>query len=178
MIGQRQIGELVDHAGQRRERIEDDRLVIAFEQHRAGIEDAVAEAGRMGEKLADRDRALGWLDVGKARSARLQHLAIAELRQEFLDDIIKPDAAFLDQQHDRAGDEDLGIGKRPKNVIGPQRGTRLAIGETDALLIDDLAPAQHRPGCARNDLLIDVTLHCRPCGGEKSGVLASMCFPQ
>ncbi|MEY9184173.1 hypothetical protein ABIG06_005763 [Bradyrhizobium sp. USDA 326] len=64
------------------------------EQYRAGIEDAVAEAGGVGQKLADRDRALRRLDIGKARSALLEHLAIAELRQEFLDSIIEPDAAF------------------------------------------------------------------------------------
>ena len=166
MIGQRQIGELVDHVGQRRERIEHARLVIAFEQHRAGIEDAVAEAGGVGQKLPDRDRALRRLDVGKAQSARLQHLAIAELRQEFLDKVIEPDAALLDQQHDRARDEDLGVGERAKNVVGPQRRLCLAIGEADALLVDDLAAPQHRPGCARNDLLIDVTLHRRPRGGK------------
>ena len=51
-------------------------------------------------------------------------------------------------------------------MIGLQRGALLAIGETDALLIDDLAAPQHRPGCTRNDLLIDVTLHCRPRGGK------------
>lgn len=90
MIRQRQIGELVDHISERRQRIEHARFVIAFEQHGAGIENAVAETGSVGQKLADRDRAFRRLDVGKARSALLQHLAIAELRQECLDRVIEP----------------------------------------------------------------------------------------
>ncbi len=49
---------------------------------------------------------------------------------------------------------------------GPERGVGLAIGEADALLIDDLTPAQHRPGHAGEDLPIDIALHRRPRGGK------------
>nr|WP_245333813.1 hypothetical protein [Bradyrhizobium guangdongense] len=165
VIGQRQLGELVDQVGERCQRIEHARLVVAFEQDRARIEDAVTETGGMGQQLADRDRALRRLDVRKTRRALLEHLAIAELRQERLDRIIEPDPAVLDQQHDRAGDEDLGVGERAEDMVGPKRRVRLAVCKADALPVDHLAPPQHRPGRTGNDLLIDVALHRRPrCG--------------
>nr|WP_249133954.1 hypothetical protein [Bradyrhizobium japonicum] len=172
MIRQRQIGQLVDHVGERRQRIEHARFVVASEQHRAGIEDAVAEARGVGQEMPDRNQALRRLDIGKALRTLLEHLAIAELRQDCLDPVVEPDAAFLDQQHDRAGDEDLGIGEGAEDMVRPQSSVRLAIGKADALLIDQFAPAQHGPGCARDDLLIDVTLHSRPHGGKigRSGV--------
>ena len=101
--------------------------------------------------------------------AGFQHLAVGELRQEFLDPVVEADAALFQQQQQRAGGEQLGVGEGAEDMIGAQRDAALAIRPAQTLLIDDVAPAQHAPGHAGEDLLIHVALHGGADGGEIAG---------
>ncbi|MGY4193136.1 hypothetical protein ACVIM9_002477 [Bradyrhizobium sp. USDA 4520] len=161
MEHQRQIGQTVDHVGERRHRIEDLALVVGLEDRCARIEQAVAEAGRVAQQMANGDRPLRRFGVVDRRRARPQHLAVSELRDEGLDRIVEPEAAFLDQQQRRAGGDQLGVGEDAEDVIGAQRNLRFLVGPSDAARVSDVAPDQNRPGDAGQEIVVDVALHGR-----------------
>src|SRR6185312_10885807 len=79
------------------------------------------------------------------------------------------DAALLHQHHDRTRDEDLGVREGTEDVVRPEFGPCLAVRPADTLLVDDIAPAQDRPGDARKNLLIHIALHRRAHVGKTTG---------
>ena len=63
-------------------------------------------------------------------------------------------------------------------MIGPERRLRLAIGPTNALLVDRVAPSQDRPGDTGQDILIHIALHRRAHIGEITRLGAHIDPPQ
>ena len=161
MIDQRQAGQHVHHVGQRRHGIVHAALVEGLEDGGARIEKAVAQPGAVAQELADGDRALRRLGVIERRCARAQDFSISELRNEFLDRVIEPEFAFLEQQQRRAGGDQLGVGEDAEDMVGAERRLRFLVGPADAIHVDEVAPDHDRPGNAGQQVAVDIALHGR-----------------
>ena len=80
----------------------------------------------------------GRLDVVDRGCARFQHLAITHLRDVLLDRIVEADTALLEQHHDGARRDELGVRERAEQVISAHRNAVLDVGEPCAVHIGDI----------------------------------------
>ena len=96
--------------------------VLAHVAFDGGVPDVVAEAGRMGEQVAKRDRPLGRAQDRPAGTVEtVEHLRRGETRHDPGDRLVQRDAALLDQLHGAGRNQRLGHGGVPEDRVQRHR---------------------------------------------------------
>ena len=105
-----------------------------------GVPGIVAEAGGVGEQLAQGDRAARRAELRRAIGAEaLQHLRGGEAGQVGGNGAIERQPALFDQLHGGGGGDGLGHGGEPHHAVRRHRRLGGAVGGAEGALIEDAA---------------------------------------
>src|SRR5260370_13753762 len=131
MVGERQVSQYVDHLRKRGVGIDYFSLVVGIENQRARVKKTVAQPRTVTHQVANSDRPSGRLGLVQRRRAGTQHTAIRKLRNELLNRIIQPEAAFFEQKKRSTGCNQLGIRKDAEYVVDAQGDLRFLVGPSN-----------------------------------------------
>ena len=121
---------------------------------------AVRDARRVCEQVEDRDPSPRRCERAAGVRAR-RHGGAREARQPARDGIGERDPPFLDEHHDRAARDRLGLRRDAEDRIGPHRLPCLAIPPPDGLLVHDDAVAHDEGDGTGDPLRVDALLQVR-----------------
>ena len=118
---------------------------------------AVAEAGGMGQEVAQGDRTVGWHHAVVVADGD-RDLVISEGGEEVAQRLPDQELPVLLQHQDRERDQSLGLRGDPKDVVSPHGCAGLAIAVAEGLVIDELAAPRHECDRSGEPIVVDVAL--------------------
>ena len=158
MRAQRQLAQQLHRLGQRLAGVEHLALLVRREHRRAGIEEAVTEAGAVAQQMAHGDRPCRRFGVRQIAGADAQDPPPTQRRDVALDRIVQLKAARPEQQQRRARGDQLGVGEHAEEVIGLQAQAAFAVGPADAMKVEAIASLEQGKADARQHVLVYAAL--------------------
>ena len=119
---------------------------------------AVADAGGVGQQVADGDRPARRHDVVAAVFVRLGDGGLGERREVPADRVGDQQLPLLLQQQDPDAGEGLGLRRDAEDAVGRHRRLRLDVAVADPLAVGDLPAPDHDGDRAGEPALVDVAL--------------------
>ena len=130
--------------------------IIAFRSGLVGARKAHFPVARAeGEEVAQRDRAVGGHRIVEGAVDRAQDLAVGQLGQPFVDRIVEPELALLDEDHGADRRDRLGHRGEPEDRVPPHRHIAAEGHRADRLHVLPAAVVDERDE-AREHAAVDV----------------------
>ena len=126
---------------------------------RIALHEAVGQARRVGQQVAEVDLALGRHRIDLAAAAAGIDARVGEAGDEFRDRVVELKAALLVEHHDRRRGERLGHGIDAEDGVGPHRLVALDVGLAAGLGEGQLALAHDDRHHAGQAAAVDPAVH-------------------
>ena len=153
--GKRQLADLAGHVLQRVLRVAD--LAVAVDLVGLVLEqEAVGEAGRVGDEIKHRHLAVWFAQLRRRRRAAIPHHRVLVFGNVAADRMVEPDLALLEQHHDGERRDRLGHRIDAEDRLGTDGFLAAHLGRAGIALVRDLPAARDQQAHAGHLAGVDI----------------------